>query len=363
MDIGRHIMAQARVAIASLDTGLGTSVVLPVLIVACFATGAFIASRVLGGPSSLDSGVQTYERRSSGGVEKETATFLLPRRTHDDTFSRGPGMPRGNISPPHHQAPPRSSSSGRGLERAPPGLARPDGGPSPGGVPSYPPSDPSPSRPADRPPGEAVDKAAAMQAPEHRFPAAFEELIPPLCPTLVLTMYEARFAIAMRALADSSTVEFPIVGRAGNPLLQGVVQQVPNGRSLELTVAHPGAFPRASIGPSPTQSPSQDRRRHLDLEIRGSSGMLYGTLKASGKSRYQVIKGSKAIMDIEGEDTVGRPFTIRTAEGDNLASASRNSNSFGGVEHLEFRVQPGVDAVLVILCVLGIVLLSPKNAA
>merc|ERR1740121_3122585 len=97
-----------------------------------------------------------------------------------------------------------------------------------------------------------------------------------------------------------------------------------------------------------------------EFEIRGSNDMLYGHLKATSKTLSHVIRGGKSIMEIQG-NSVSLDFFVRSKQGQELASASKTTDAFDGEEHLEFRVQPGVDAVMILLCILGIVLVIPPR--
>jgi len=185
------------------------------------------------------------------------------------------------------------------------------------------------------------------------------DTLPPLCPTLVLPLYEARFGIAMHLLVDPTTLQLPIIGRTGNTLLQASIQNGSVGRALKISVVHPGQWPHASIRPPPTRSLHEHLLKR-EFEICGPNGAFYGMFKPGNEGIFHVSRGSQTVLDIEG-DVVGLRFTALAPDRQLLASASKNSDNFGGVEHLEFIIQPGVDAVLVLLCILGIILVVPPS--
>lgn len=189
--------------------------------------------------------------------------------------------------------------------------------------------------------------------------ADLSDELPPLCPTLVLSACEARFAIAMAGLMNPSTVEFPIVGHAGNALIHASTQKVPGGRALELCVGHRGSFPLASIKPPQTCS-LHEHMLNREFEIRGTNDRFYGHLRATRNTLCHLTRGSKSVMEIQG-NPVSLNFIVLSKDGRELATANRTSDTFDGEEHLDVRVQPRIDAVLIILCILGMILVIPPS--
>jgi len=88
--------------------------------------------------------------------------------------------------------------------------------------------------------------------------------------------------------------------------------------------------------------------------------MLYGLLRATNNTSYQVIRGIKTVMEIQGSST-SLSFIVLLNDGTEAAAASKTTDTFDGKEHLEFRVEPGIDAVLILLCILGIILVIPPT--
>eukprot|EP00747_Dinoflagellata_sp_TGD_P163394 gnl/TRDRNA2_/TRDRNA2_182023_c0_seq1.p1 gnl/TRDRNA2_/TRDRNA2_182023_c0~~gnl/TRDRNA2_/TRDRNA2_182023_c0_seq1.p1 ORF type:complete len:470 (+),score=74.37 gnl/TRDRNA2_/TRDRNA2_182023_c0_seq1:131-1540(+) len=178
---------------------------------------------------------------------------------------------------------------------------------------------------------------------------------PPLCPTLVLPVCEARFAVAVHALADASK-DFDVIGLSGTPLLRVAMRGHSASRSLEISMAHPGSTPRVTI-----RTKNEDMRpgASKSLEILGPQGTSYGDLVLQPSGAFFVIRDQRTVMIIDG-DTVGLWLTVTSGEGRPLASVMCGGENFGGVEHLELHVNPGIDAVLVLSCVLAVVLMSPN---
>mmetsp|Transcript_142080 Transcript_142080/g.250532 ORF Transcript_142080/g.250532 Transcript_142080/m.250532 type:complete len:482 (+) Transcript_142080:110-1555(+) len=181
---------------------------------------------------------------------------------------------------------------------------------------------------------------------------------PPLCPTLVLPVCEARFGVPMFEIAQlTSEGELGIVGLSGNPLLRASVRKVGRRRSLEISMPEAGSAPRATIAPN-----LQDLNRPDDgvLEIRGLKGSFYGMLEMRASGACYVTKDGETMMIIDG-DTDSLQLSIKSGGGMPLASVRCSTEPFGGVDHVEIRVEPGVDTVLVLACVLAVLLLSPTS--
>jgi hypothetical protein len=148
--------------------------------------------------------------------------------------------------------------------------------------------------------------------------------------------------------------ELNIVGISGNPLLRAALRTSEAGRSLEISMTDPKSLPRATVGPMPT---SQDQQKSRAVQIFGVKGKPYGTLEMRSSGQCYVLKDGQTVLIIDG-DNERMHLQIKSGYGYELASATCSSETFGGIEHLEIRVQPGVDTVLVLACVLAVVLLS-----
>mmetsp|Transcript_26408 Transcript_26408/g.83656 ORF Transcript_26408/g.83656 Transcript_26408/m.83656 type:complete len:540 (+) Transcript_26408:109-1728(+) len=195
-------------------------------------------------------------------------------------------------------------------------------------------------------------------------PARHVEMPPALC-TLVLPFCEAHFAVPVAALAavdESDGGSLEVLGLSGHALLRATCRRVPGGRLLELSMAHPGSAPRATIGPpaqpaakAPVASP-----RMPALEIRGTAGAAYGMLEPRSSSCYVVTAGHRELLTIQGGSD-GLEFSVSVGD-QQVAEATCSSENFAGAEHLELRLQPGIDVVLVLSCILAILLHSTSEA-
>lgn len=181
-------------------------------------------------------------------------------------------------------------------------------------------------------------------------------LPPPLCPTLVLPVCEARFGVRLYDLAQvSSEGALNIVGLSGNQLLRAAVRTSGSRRTLEISMPEAGSAPRATVGP-PMQEYTTEASTRV-LEIRGFKGAFYGTLEMRQSGACYVTQSGRTIMAIDGE-TDSLQLTIKSYTGQALASVRCSNEPFGGVDHVEVRVEPGVDPVLILSCVLAVLLLS-----
>jgi hypothetical protein len=179
-------------------------------------------------------------------------------------------------------------------------------------------------------------------------------LPPPLCPTLVLPVCEARFGVRVPDLVSlarqPSQGEIGIVGLSGNTLLRAAMRIAGNQRMLELSMPEANSAPRATVGPSLIGSRS--------LEIRALKGAYYGTLEMRTSGACYVVKDGITVLIIDG-NTDDLQLSIRSSQGVELASVRVSTELFGGSDHVEIRVEPGVDTVLVLSVVLAVLLLSP----
>jgi len=191
------------------------------------------------------------------------------------------------------------------------------------------------------------------------FPPALANRVlpPPLCPTLVLPVCEARFGVRVHDLVSMarqpippSQCELGIVGLSGNTLLRAAMRVDGNQRMLELSMPEANSAPRATVGPAMLGARS--------LEIRALKGAFYGTLEMRTSGACYVVKDGVTVLIIDG-NTVDLELSIRSSQGVELASVRVSTELFGEADHVEIRVEPGVDTVLVLCVVLAVLLLSP----
>jgi len=184
-------------------------------------------------------------------------------------------------------------------------------------------------------------------------------LPPPLCPNVVLPNCEVRVGVSMHELGKmSSEGELTIVGLSGNPLLRATLTKTEAGRTLAISMPEPRSAPRAIVGPTFQEVVGPSKQKSRAVQICGMKGAFYGMLEMRSSGACYVIKDGQTVLIIDG-DSDSLQLSIKSGEGLPLASVTCSSEPFGGAEHVEIRVQPGVDTVLVLACVLSVVLLSP----
>lgn len=181
-----------------------------------------------------------------------------------------------------------------------------------------------------------------------------------ICPALILPHGEARFTIPAESVRRLALGEYPveILGPSGRPLLHarlpaepvgGVSTSLGPGRWLELTTTPTSRYPHACVGPLLLGS-----RSSQPLQIRGPRGDAYGILEAR-EGAWCAQHGGRVVLRIEslpegGLQASGADFNV-------IAMASPN-----GGQALQVQVNPGVDALLTLLCMLAVVLISPDLA-
>jgi len=177
-------------------------------------------------------------------------------------------------------------------------------------------------------------------------------LLTPLCPTLVLPTCDGCFAVPVDALTDVRVKGgLDIVGKSGMPILSLTMQQHMGERAISISSAKPSGPPCVTIGP-PASGPREDRA----LEICGQDSSIYGVLLKKSNGHYNVVKDGQThiiLRDRSGEEKL----TVVSPTGQTMASVTCAGEEFRGVLHLQILVNPKVDALLVVSCVLAMVLL------
>jgi len=212
-------------------------------------------------------------------------------------------------------------------------------------------STPSPSNPPSILPHAASSRDVPMQGMVEntlRSP-------PALCPALVLPHCEAWFAVSIEKLMEGQG-SFDVLGLSGNPLLRATIKGEPSiGRTVEISMTPSRSPTLASIG-----APENPARQSGPpaLEVRGTGGKHYGDLRPSGVGCFSLFTETHEVLQLSNDKSTGQLLLYIPADSNPIAKAARcvESTFFSGVEHLEVRVNPGVDAVLVLVCVLAVVL-------
>eukprot|EP00747_Dinoflagellata_sp_TGD_P163055 gnl/TRDRNA2_/TRDRNA2_181343_c0_seq1.p1 gnl/TRDRNA2_/TRDRNA2_181343_c0~~gnl/TRDRNA2_/TRDRNA2_181343_c0_seq1.p1 ORF type:complete len:492 (+),score=96.24 gnl/TRDRNA2_/TRDRNA2_181343_c0_seq1:86-1561(+) len=178
---------------------------------------------------------------------------------------------------------------------------------------------------------------------------------PPMCPNLVLPVSEVRFAVPLSTFLSVTTGEFHVVGLLGSPLLRAGLEEVPNGKQLQLAMSLPRSLPRATVR-SIAKPGSQSQ-----VEIWGPNNRFYGFIEQDSNSLASVIVDNTAVMKFTG-DCKSFSFNVVSGRHRPLATVLHNSEDYQGIEHVEVRVIPVVDPVLVLACVLALLLLTSAGS-
>lgn len=147
-----------------------------------------------------------------------------------------------------------------------------------------------------------------------------------------------------------------LMGFGGRALLVASVRYVGGRRSLSIKV--PGeSTARVTISPKA----EQDTPEHATLEIRGLLGTLYGMLEMEAGSPSRVLQGGRTVMTIRG-DVESYDLTASNETGHQMASAKWTKGPSRDIDHVEVHIEPGVDTVIVMGCMLAIFLFGLQAA-
>jgi len=185
----------------------------------------------------------------------------------------------------------------------------------------------------------------------------------PLCPSLVLPSRMSGFTIPMSEILDASESSGVLnisSALSHTALLQASVCANGANRRLEIKTTEPGAPVRASIGNSRTQRPGPNSINMFD--IYGQGGSYYGLLDIRISGSCIITRHGQPVMTIDG-DPEELNLWITSAGGEDVATAKCTNEGLGeleSVEHVDIRVQPGMDAVLALACILAVLLFCPQ---
>mmetsp|Transcript_99997 Transcript_99997/g.158282 ORF Transcript_99997/g.158282 Transcript_99997/m.158282 type:complete len:451 (-) Transcript_99997:126-1478(-) len=207
------------------------------------------------------------------------------------------------------------------------------------------------------PPPMTASSLAPSMAPSSTLalaPSPGKAQLPSLCPTLVMPNCEARFGIPMYQIAEVTKDghgELTVVGITIDPLLRAVVKKVGNSRTLEISMPERNSLPRATL------TTSKQGGNSKTLQIHGTQG-FYGTLEMASNGACSVVKNGVTVLYIDGQ-AEELHLLLKSGAGVKLADVRCSAEPFGGVDHVEIRIEPGIDTVLILAVVLAVLLLSP----
>lgn len=228
----------------------------------------------------------------------------------------------------------------------------------PGGRPSQ------AGQPLALPPPRPSMNSAGTPSPGHTGPrpslqsaSPAPNVLPPLCPALLMPHCEIWLGVGYEQLVQGEGTS-GILGMSGTPLLYATVGNggPAGGRSVCIALT-PSRIPLLAT----ISAPAVDPRGGVPApEIRGDSGQKYGVVTPTSKGQYSLICEGTPMIYLNFDNKSGRLLLYSAVDSALVAHASRCSKSdyFTAGEHLEIRASPGVDAVLILCCVLSVLLFS-----
>lgn len=330
-----HVVVAFSHATSSLTSLAGTlksraaagSVLLVLLLLCCVIAAVMVIL-----PAGLKrSNTQTTQQRHGEASASSSSSIGFPRATP----SRGPTSMNLRSPNPSHM---RLMEQAAGVY--PTGLTPANSGAYPAGT---------------------TPQISSPQAPPQLYeaPPFSRQVPPPLCPTLVMPVCEARFGVPMSEIAQlhgpMTEGAIGIVGLSGNALLRAVIRlDSHQQRTLEICMPEPKSAPRATVAPSRFGLGTHG------YDICGMKGRPYGFLEIEHCGSCHVEKDGQTVLVLDG-DTDNSQLIIKSGLGSPLASVRCSVEPFGGVEHVEIHVECGVDTVLVLAVVLGVLVLSQSS--
>merc|ERR1719238_1559267 len=112
----------------------------------------------------------------------------------------------------------------------------------------------------------------------------------------------------------------------------------------------PRSAPRAIVGPCVQESGGSGAfggAKSRPVQIFGMKGAFYGMLEMRSSGACYVIKDGQTVLTIDG-DAESLQLSLKSSVGLQLASVRCSTELFNDVDHVEIRVEPGVDTVLVL---------------
>lgn len=194
-------------------------------------------------------------------------------------------------------------------------------------------------------PGSAHSVRSSVGSGERQPKQQQQRRLPPMCPGLILPHSESLFAMDWQAFLSGREVE--LIGRSGRPLLRSITKQG-SDRLKEVRVGLPPSK-------SPILGAAVDQGDDVPFLIRGTTETTYGRVSvALGRMSLTHQDSGMEVLSFSQADANGHLFAT-TRDGTVIAAACRctTSNFFANADHLEVRVSPDNDSVLVLCCVLG----------
>jgi len=228
-----------------------------------------------------------------------------------------------------------------------------------------PPKSPPPSPPKEAPrsnhelpelPGPAVG-IQARPPPAGAAGSPVSQLPDPICKELTLPACKARYTVITWMLlpGNGPCREFDVLGLLRNPLLHVAIKECRGHYMLEISPASRLGTPLVQIQP-PYRRGSADIPN--SLQIISADDSLYGILEpVDGEiGVHRVLRDGHTVVQIRGSASDFN-FIVTSGSGVVMATVGTSQELFGEIQHVDFRIQPGVDAVLIMSCLTAILMI------
>ena len=174
-----------------------------------------------------------------------------------------------------------------------------------------------------------------------------------MCPALISPHAEAQFSVPSEGMnslaANGGGTVGPVAvlgGQTGKALLYARFKADSKQRCwLELSTTANSRFPHCSAGPIDVSGAA--------VEIRGPRGDRYGTLQKEKSSTWNLYRSERHLVNSISTS----PGRLMAMDGQQLIASGRVDASGA----LEVQVSPGRDPLLTLLCMMAILLTSPRE--
>eukprot|EP00929_Paragymnodinium_shiwhaense_P121360 TRINITY_DN9358_c0_g1_i1.p1 TRINITY_DN9358_c0_g1~~TRINITY_DN9358_c0_g1_i1.p1 ORF type:complete len:445 (-),score=84.09 TRINITY_DN9358_c0_g1_i1:30-1364(-) len=188
--------------------------------------------------------------------------------------------------------------------------------------------------------------------------AASSASLPPLCESLVMPQTQARFMIKFDSLQRPNCESLDINSTTGRTLLKALLSTSEDGhRFLKIVQLNCEDDPRVIVSKAPGDG---DGSSPQALEVRGRKDILYGTIEISpGVSGCVLKHRGQRVMTLEEGVPADLRMSAYAMDRSPLGAAGRTAPSHRDQgDDWRITVKPGIDALLVMACMLAKLLLA-----
>lgn len=180
------------------------------------------------------------------------------------------------------------------------------------------------------------------------------DILPPVCPQLVLPHTEARFLVPWEMLINVlRSGNLDINSTSGRKLLHGSIAGASSGLDGQaVTISRCGSEddPQVTV-----QLGSGSGSLPQVMQVLGQNGGFYGTLEKAPIAGFVLKCDGRPVMTLEVGSTDYR-MQATSVDGEMLAHAGRSAaqgHPAGDADTWRLQVKPGYDAVLIVACMLA----------